>query len=57
MSPGPRTWPPLASSVPRFPVRALPRLLYKSGLWISADERELIATIVVRAESDLALVE
>jgi dipeptidyl aminopeptidase/acylaminoacyl peptidase len=38
-------------------VRALPRLLYKSGLWISADERELIATIVVRAESDLALVE
>ncbi|HEU4530056.1 MAG TPA: hypothetical protein VFR59_02690, partial [Steroidobacteraceae bacterium] len=38
-------------------VRALPGLLYKSGVWISPDERELIATVVVRAESDLELLE
>ena len=38
-------------------VRPLPGLLYKSGLWISPDERELIATVVVRAESDLELLE
>jgi len=38
-------------------VRALPGLLYKSGLWVSADERELIATVVLTAESDVHIVE
>lgn len=38
-------------------VRSLPGLLYKSGLWISADERELLATVVVSAEADLQLLQ
>lgn len=38
-------------------VRPLPGLLYKSGLWISADERELLATVVVSTESDLQLIQ
>lgn len=38
-------------------VRPLPGLLYKSGLWISADERELLATVVVSSEADLQLIQ
>jgi len=38
-------------------VRALPGLLYKSGLWVSPDEREVIATVVLTAEADLHMVE
>lgn len=37
-------------------VRSLPGLLYKSGLWISADEHELLATVVVSSEADLQLI-
>jgi Tol biopolymer transport system component len=38
-------------------VRSLPALLYKSGLWISPDERELVATVVVSSEADLQLIQ
>jgi Tol biopolymer transport system component/DNA-binding winged helix-turn-helix (wHTH) protein len=38
-------------------VRSLPGLLYKSGLWISADERELLATVIVSSEADLQLIQ
>jgi Tol biopolymer transport system component/DNA-binding winged helix-turn-helix (wHTH) protein len=37
-------------------IRPLPQLLYKSGLWISPDERELLATVVVASEADLQLI-
>lgn len=38
-------------------LRSLPGLLHKSGLWISPDESELVATIVAKSEADLELLE